>query len=261
MATDVSRAAFDAVYDRSIVARSFNENVHYYEQSRERYWRSLQFFRRTGFGPGTRTLDIGGGQFGILLASLLGHRAAAGDVVDTAEQDVRAAGLDFHQIDLFSDANMVEEPFDCVTILEVIEHIPQPPYVVLRRIARLLRPGGMIFLTTPNFHRFRNVAYMLAGREILDIYRYPGPNEALGHQHEYTRKQLLWQVQKAGLETMFCDYYSDGWRGATPAARMIRLLSRPVDLAPRLRNSIVLAARTPVADEAGPEGGRDIRKD
>ena len=104
---------------------------------------------------------------------------------------------------------------DLVILQEVIEHIPQPPYVVLEKIRTMLAPGGLLFLTTPNGHRFRNVLYMLAGREIVDIYRYPCPGDALGHQHEYTMKQMLWQAREAGFEVRSA-IYQDGWRGIEP---------------------------------------------
>jgi len=41
--------------------------------------------------------------------------------------------------------------FDIVTLTEVIEHIPDGSEIAaLREISRILRPGGKIFLTTPN---------------------------------------------------------------------------------------------------------------
>lgn len=241
----ISDAAFDEVYDRHIVDRQFVEYKEYYHVARTRFRRTFRHFERLGLPAGTRTLDIGGGQFAILASKLLGHDGFAGDAVATAEADIRAAGLGFCKVDLFSDEVETAERFDCVTLLEVIEHIPQPPYLVFRRIARLLKPGGVLFLTTPNGHRFRNLLYMLAGKEVLGIYRYPEPGEVLGHQHEYTLNQLRWQIGHAGFAPIFSEYYSDGSQGFSRKARIAWALARPADLVPHFRNGIVAAARSP----------------
>ncbi len=239
----VSRTRFDEAYDKFIVNHEFVENNDYYNHSRERFFRTFRYLERLNLGPGTTTLDIGGGQLGILAKILLNHRAEVGDIVDRAAEDVAAAGLGFTHVNLFSDDMPQGKLFDCVILQEVIEHLQQPPYIVLARIMRLLKPGGVLFMTTPNGFRLRNVIYMLLNREILDRYRYPDGDEPLGHQHEYTMRQMLWQVERAGLELLFAEFYEDGWKGATPAARLGRRLAKPVSLIAHLRNGLVMAAR------------------
>ena len=49
--------------------------------------------------------------------------------------------------------------FDFVFFSEVIEHLPIPGYIVLERLRKVLRPGGVIICTTPNLYRLRNVVY------------------------------------------------------------------------------------------------------
>lgn len=44
-----------------------------------------------------------------------------------------------------------ENRFDVVTLIEVIEHLPDPTRV-LSQAVKWLRPGGFLYVTTPNVH-------------------------------------------------------------------------------------------------------------
>jgi SAM-dependent methyltransferase len=48
-----------------------------------------------------------------------------------------------------ASAELEAESFDAVTCWHVFEHLHDPP-VVMARLARLLRPGGRLFLSLPN---------------------------------------------------------------------------------------------------------------
>lgn len=239
----VSKAEFDAVYEEAVLHRNFVEDEAYYELSRGRFWHTFQRIEALNLPAGSHVLDIGGGIVGVLLNRLLGLVVQVGDVNDRAAGDLRALGIDFTEIDLMSDTNEVDAPFDLVVLTEVIGHIPVPPYIVFRRIGRFLRPGGILFLTTPNGYRFRNVLYMLAGKEMLDSYRYPEPGEAMGQQHDYTLQHLRWQLEAGGFTVLSEEQCDSGWKGATLSARLARLAIRPVSIVPHLRENLVISAR------------------
>ena len=46
-----------------------------------------------------------------------------------------------------------DESFDCVLMSEVIEHL-ETPQISIREAARVLRPGGRLLITTPNYRSF-----------------------------------------------------------------------------------------------------------
>src|SRR3954452_23501308 len=57
-------------------------------------------------------------------------------------------GLDVRTQDLFT-AELPEDHFDAVVLGDVIEHLPEPD-VALDRIARLLKPGGVVYMALPD---------------------------------------------------------------------------------------------------------------
>lgn len=241
----MASAGFDEAYDRVVQGRDFVEYRDYYAQARSRYRQTADLIGRLGLPRGARHLDIGGGQMALLTREMHGFRPTVGDVVATSEQDIAGQGVAFHRLNLMDDSYDASRTFDLITLCEVIEHIPVPPYITFRKLAPLIAPGGWLVLTTPNGFRIRNVLRMLANREVLDIYRYPEGDEGLGHQHEYTVRQMDWQLRKAGFEPHTLTTYVSGWKGASAGARLAHLATAPFNLFPHLRDGILVAARAP----------------
>jgi 2-polyprenyl-3-methyl-5-hydroxy-6-metoxy-1,4-benzoquinol methylase len=109
---------------------------------------------------GRRILEIacGRGGFACWLAS---HPARAGSIVaaDFSPSAVHKAerfaiergivGVDWQVADI-QRLDQFQQEFDTVICCETIEHVPDPPGAV-RNLARVLEPGGRLFLTTPNY--------------------------------------------------------------------------------------------------------------
>lgn len=246
----IARAEFDRAYNEAILGRTFVEFVEYYEASRTRFWKSFRYVEALGLPQGAKVIDIGGGIMAVLTRRLLGFDAHVFDVTPEAEADITGQGLSFALVDLFRDELPDITDADLVILTEVIEHIPKPPYLVLQKLAGLLKPGGYLFLTAPNGHRFRNLVYMVLGREILGLYRYPQEGQALGHQHEYTLKQMRWQADLAGLEVVTMEYYEDAFAGASTGARIGRILAKPAQLVPYWRNGLAIVLRKSAAAQS-----------
>jgi SAM-dependent methyltransferase len=80
------------------------------------------------------------------------------------------------------------DTFDVVLFCEILEHLLMDPVAVLRQIHRVLKPGGILVLTTPNVARLENVLALLNGANIYDPYSGYGPYGR--HNREYNRHEL-----------------------------------------------------------------------
>lgn len=96
--------------------------------------------------PRGRVLDAGCGQ-GALSASLrdLGWQVQACDYGD----GFQVPGIPFQTADLCTHLPYDDAVFDAVAFVEVYEHL-YDPCTALREIARVLKPGGVLVLSTPN---------------------------------------------------------------------------------------------------------------
>ena len=96
-----------------------------------------------------RWLDIGCGAGTLLQAVVNGGWEAIGTEVAPAAVDaLRTAGFEALLAET-GELDLPPESFDVVSMVEVIEHVPSPDGL-LADAARLLRPGGALYLTTPH---------------------------------------------------------------------------------------------------------------
>ena len=110
---------------------------------------------------GSRILEVGCGAGNLLLqATVPGSYPLALDLSMQALTFVRSRLQDVTPDRGFSCTQaigealpLVEASFDCVLMSEVIEHL-EAPEVSLREAGRVLRPGGRLLVTTPNYRSF-----------------------------------------------------------------------------------------------------------
>jgi SAM-dependent methyltransferase len=101
-------------------------------------------YRQTG-----RLLDLGCGAGDLLQAARKhGWNAQGVDVSSHATKHVRELGFDVFEGEL-KDAQFPAAHFDVVTAAELLEHIFDPRTLV-QEVARILRPGGLFWVTTPH---------------------------------------------------------------------------------------------------------------
>lgn len=152
----------------------------------------------------------------------------------------RAVQVDLEKLELRGDAALaLPDPplrdLDMVMLCEVLEHLLVNPANLFRALAGTLRPGGLLYVTTPNFLRQGCRGLILAGRNPQPLFRPEYRPEDRFHHHvrEYTMAELLEALQAAGLELEVAQY-SACWDSAEAAA------SLPVDA---LRNLVVVGRK------------------
>jgi 2-polyprenyl-3-methyl-5-hydroxy-6-metoxy-1,4-benzoquinol methylase len=124
-----------------------------------------------GRAPATvNLLDVGcsSGAF-LLTAGKLGFRAEGVEPSADAAQTARGAGLTVFT-GYLEQARFPDASFDAVTLIEIVEHL-RDPLALLKECARVLKPGGVVLVTTPNAHSWtaRAMGARWAGFSLNDM--------------------------------------------------------------------------------------------
>ena len=107
--------------------------------------------------PGARLLDVGcGNGFFLEFARRAGWSVVGVDFDEGAVKAARSRGMDIRHGGV--DAIDPTERFDGITLGHVIEHV-YDPIAVLKKCHHLLKPGGWIWLQTPNLDALGHVQY------------------------------------------------------------------------------------------------------
>jgi SAM-dependent methyltransferase len=195
-------------------------------------------------------LGAGGGQNSLLLARR-GLLPVACDVVPDAQRTARQHGLLAVGLDAGGHLPFREGVLDGVLAGEIIEHVYDPA-LLLRECRRVLRPGGVVVLTTPNLATAQDRLRFLVGRAPRQVD--PFHEYLYLHIRPFTYSLLAHGLRIAGLvparpvsnyvvwRTRFGEIRS-GW-----AARRW----------PTLGGSLIVAAVRPAEDGRGGQNGSSI---
>jgi len=167
------------------------------ERSRVRYRQRIGRLLRTlskfsGVTEGCRLLDVGCSSGALLnVAREIGFDVQGVEPSSGPAQTAIKSGFSVFN-GYLQDANFADDRFDVVTMMEVIEHLTEP-LAVIREIFRILRPGGVLAISTGNIG---SLTARLNGErwEYLDMSRHGG------HVSFFTSKSLAKLANRAGFE-------------------------------------------------------------
>jgi SAM-dependent methyltransferase len=195
---------------------------------------TFESYRKTN-----RLLDLGCGTGALLeVAGQLGWQAEGLDVSQPVVDHGRQLGLEVSCGEL-ADSKFESNSFDVVTASELLEHLSDPKLLV-QEVARILRPGGLFWTTTPHARGisarllgtkwsvlcppehlqlfsvkgvigllrgagFRRVVVRTEGanpHELMNRFKSTGPAKAAG-EHEFNRLETTYRLNEQLMKSKF----------------------------------------------------------
>lgn len=191
---------------------------------------------------GGRLVDVGcggGGLWRVLARDFDAYRG-----IDVVRYPGFPDEGDFHRIDLDGQEWLVPaEDADVVAAVETIEHL-ENPWAFMRALARLIKPGGWLVVTTPNQLSLLSLATLVAKRRFSafqDVH-YPAHRTAL---LEIDLRRL---AVECGLESIDVIYSHHGRVALTPwhfPAALARHFPRA------LSDNLMIIGRRPIDEPRG----------
>ncbi len=162
----------------------------------QRYWQRARFRVIVGMVDGSsRILDIGCGSSRILQSL---PQAIGLDMQIRKLRWLRTPGRQLVQASM-NELPFPDDAFDAVICSEVIEHIPRGE-IDLTEMVRVLAPGGILVLGTPDYGRF-------TWRALEGAYKKVFPQGyATEHINPYTRQELRGLIERMGLTVLDLRY-------------------------------------------------------
>ena len=212
-------------FERKIA--DYTENAGKYYDEHKRHF--LETVNAIGFlfvsgrlTPGARLLEFGGSH---LTAGIIS--TYFGDKCNIASANLTRSGWLDHivkeqfTVNLESDeidkCRLSDELFDIISFCEVIERLRNNPERIFKFLASNLKPGGYLYLTTPNFYRQRHIINFAARLPMQPVVPIDMPAAELHsfHVREYCANEIFQYAAGEGLQ-LTAFYFSACWDADDP---------------------------------------------
>lgn len=215
MASDPLKEFYERKYAVAAEGASVRE-IESTDAPSDRYQAAVKFFPK--LFKGGDVLELGCGDGEVAKALLKRHADirsyTLGDISLPRVERVRANLGDPRANTLILNAEQVDPSlhgrFDAVIMIALIEHLIDP-LGAMRQIRQLLKPGGFVYVDTPNIAKYSRRLKLLAGyfpatsalnEGLTTYYGKPADLYDEGHLHYFTYRSLSLML------TGFCGYSS-----------------------------------------------------
>lgn len=219
----------------------------YLKNHRRRLAFDLDLIDRYG-EPGGKVLEVGSTPLALTVAMKdAGYSMVGVDLApDRFAEAIASNGLEVRQCDIENEAIPSDDAhFDAVLFNEVFEHLRINLIATFEEVHRVMKPGGLLMLSTPNLRSADGLSNLLfrdhghaCQRGIFDQYSKLRSLGHMGHVREYTVTEVADFLRQMNFSVEHVVY-----RGAG-ASRMSRLAGR---VFPNLRPFFTCIARKPSA--------------
>lgn len=208
----------------------------YRDQHRARLAVDIRLLRQT-IQPPARVLECGAIPLLLTLAlDDLGYEVSAVDLApERFSRTIEAAGLSVRQCDIeHQPLPFAAETFDVLLFNELFEHLRVDPIFTLREAMRVLRPDGLLFLSTPNLRSFRGVRNLVlkdkghaSSGGVFEQYEKIETLGHMGHVREYTMTEVTEFLKRVGFAVRRVIFRGGHGAGLVGLAERIAPSMRP----------------------------------
>lgn len=147
------------LYDEMALRKTKPKDFQPYQGDNGRVNRCVQLMKQAWLKTGGELLDVGGGIGDLCFASkdMFSHVSMV-DISELSVQSAKAKGVDafVKDVDRQGLLGVGDQTIDVITALDFIEHIVDPENFA-RECFRVLKPGGQVFINTPNIQFWQHL--------------------------------------------------------------------------------------------------------
>lgn len=180
-------------------------------------------------------VEIGSGPISVLAKQFVKAKVIDIDPDNSKSIICNKFGIDLKLSDVqVSPLPLEDSSIDIILLLEVVEHLCMYPNDLFDEIAKKLKRGGYLVVSTPNFLRFSNRLRVLIGKNPLINYFKKTP-EGSNHIREFSFDEMIYYLKESGFKIVKKELF-----GMPYGNPVLRLFSRLIYLYPNFRNYFLI---------------------